>query len=312
MNKIANTKNMSREDWLNLRKESIGGSDAGAVLGMNAYRSALEVYADKKGMIPDKETNEAMRLGNDLEGYVAKRFEEMTDKKVRNDNFMYSHDEYPFITANNDRVVVGENAGLECKTMSPFTKYDVASGEIPDQYYAQCQHYMAVMGFDYMYLAILIFQKGVFQHKILRNDEFIEQMLAAEIDFWNNHVVLGIPPEADGSDSAMDTLIAMYPEGSDDEEIYLSDNDAIVKYQEFGDAIKRLKAQQEELKAKICSELADCNTGRSNDYIVTWKKQSRTTIDSKALAAKHPEIYDELKSVSSTRVMRVKKIKKDK
>ncbi len=311
MRKIVNTLQISREEWLTLRKGSIGGSDAGAVMGMNPYRSALEVYADKKGMIPDKEQNEAMRLGSDLEDYVAKRFEEMTGKKVRRDNYMYAHDDYPFMTANVDRVIVGENAGLECKTMSPFSKYDVAAGEIPDQYYAQCQHYMAVMAYDRMYIAILVYQKGVWQHPVERNDEFIKQMIQQEKEFWENHVIPCIPPEPDGSESAIDTLVAMYPDGSDDTEVYLPDNDIIQKYQECGEAIKRLKSQQDDMKASICAVLADCNTGRSDQFVVTWKKQDRTTINSKKLLDNYPEIYNELKSTTSTRVMRVKKIKKE-
>ena len=123
--KLINTKDISHEEWLKIRKESVGGSDAAVLMDMNPYRSAISLYADKKGLLKDKETTEAMRLGNDLEDYVAKRWQEKTGKKVRVDNFMYQHDEYDFITANVDRDVVGENAGLECKTMSTFAGYDL-------------------------------------------------------------------------------------------------------------------------------------------------------------------------------------------
>ena len=200
--KLINTKEISHEQWLTLRKKSIGGSDAGALMDMNPYQSPVSLYADKKGLSKDKETNEAMRLGNDLEDYVAHRWMEKSGKKVRADNFMYQHDDYDFITANIDRDVVGENAGLECKTMSGFAKYDLEDGEVPAQYYAQCQHYMMVKGYDKMYLAILVFQRGIYCLEVERNEEFIKELLAAEIDFWTNYIEKDQMPPPDGSDAA--------------------------------------------------------------------------------------------------------------
>ena len=122
--KIADTKKMTREEWVNLRKSSIGGSDAASCVNMNSYCSLLTLYAEKKGLSKEKEASEAMRIGTDLEQYVAERFSEKTGKKVRNDNYMYADDDYDFITANIDRKVVGENAGLECKTMGSFAGYN--------------------------------------------------------------------------------------------------------------------------------------------------------------------------------------------
>ena len=77
--KLINTKEISHEQWLILRKKSIGGSDAGALMDMNPYQSPVSLYADKKGLSKDKETNEAMRLGNDLEDYVDAQVEYITD-----------------------------------------------------------------------------------------------------------------------------------------------------------------------------------------------------------------------------------------
>ena len=72
--KIVNTKKISHEEWLELRKKSIGGSDSAVCVGMNQYSSLITLYAEKKDLSKDKETSEAMRLGTDLEAYVAERF----------------------------------------------------------------------------------------------------------------------------------------------------------------------------------------------------------------------------------------------
>ena len=122
MKKLANTLNLSHEEWLEWRKKGIGGSDAGAVAGLNPWKSPVSVYMDKIGESKPTQDNERMRIGRDLEDYVARRFEEATGKKVRRNNFMMVHDDYNFMVANIDREIVGENALLECKTTGSYGK----------------------------------------------------------------------------------------------------------------------------------------------------------------------------------------------
>lgn len=110
---IAKTKDMPKEEWLKLRKQGIGGSDAGAVCGVNPYSSPMKVFRDKTSDETEEINNEAVRQGNDLEDYVAQRFMEAAGKKVRRSNAMYRSEKYPFMIADVDRLVVGEDAGLE-------------------------------------------------------------------------------------------------------------------------------------------------------------------------------------------------------
>ena len=112
------TAGMEREAWLHRRKSSIGGSDASSIIGLNAYSSPYSVWAAKTSRLPGKEDNEAMRLGRDLEDYVASRFREETGKRVRREKAMLYNPAYPFAHADIDRWIIGENAGLECKTTS--------------------------------------------------------------------------------------------------------------------------------------------------------------------------------------------------
>ena len=81
-------KGLSREEWLRLRKNGIGGSDAGAICGLNPYASAMKVFQDKTTEEVEDVDNESMRQGRDLEAYVAQRFMEETGLKVRRSNMM--------------------------------------------------------------------------------------------------------------------------------------------------------------------------------------------------------------------------------
>lgn len=155
------TANMSQDDWLEQRRKTIGGSDAASLCGLNSYSSPYSVWADKMGLLPKKEPNEAMRLGTDLEQYVAERFTESTGKKVRRDRHIIINSDYPFAHANVDRVIIGEDAGLECKTTSVMNLKRFKNGEYPDNYYVQCMHYMMVTGKKKWYLAVLILGKDL-------------------------------------------------------------------------------------------------------------------------------------------------------
>lgn len=311
--KLVNTKEISHEQWLELRKKSIGGSDAGPLMGQSNWKGPIGVYADKMGLVQDVQTNEAMRLGTDLEGYVASRFTEMTGKKVRNDNFMYQHDDYDFITANIDRTVVGENAGLECKTMNSYATYDFDAGEVPATYYCQCQHYMMVMGYDRMYLCILVFQKGVFVVPIDRNDTFIKDLLKVEVDFWQNHIEKKSMPAPTGEEDR-ESLKELYPKERDGlDEIYLGSLDKIAdEIQKHEESMKFHKEKVEQLKARIQASMGEYGRGYGEHYKVSWLAQERATVDGKKLKENFPQIYAKFAKTSTSRPLRISKIKQKK
>ena len=189
LNKLVSTLNMEHEEWLENRRKGIGGSDAGSICGLNPYSSAISVFQDKTQPLTEKPDNESMRQGRDLEEYVARRFMEETGKKVRRANAIFYKEEQPFMLANVDRLIVGENAGLECKTASAYSADKWKDGHIPDSYEIQCHHYMAVTGADAWYIACVILGKEFIWHKIERDEEIIQMLISVESDFWNNNVL---------------------------------------------------------------------------------------------------------------------------
>ena len=158
---ITKIKTKTHEEWLEERKKSLGGSDVGAVLGMNEYSSPYTVWAEKTGKLPPFEGNEWTRLGNDLEEYVADRFSEKSGLEVRRDSATWRNDKYPHLHANIDRRVVGMKAGVECKLTSEMNAKKYKNGEFPDRFYAQCVTYLAVTELERWYLAVLIYGKGI-------------------------------------------------------------------------------------------------------------------------------------------------------
>ena len=307
---LAKTLDMSREEWLELRKKGIGGSDAAAIVGLDRYRSPFDVYAEKIGLKPEQPDNEAMRQGRDLEQYVAERFMEATGKKVRRRNAVLQHPEHHWMLANIDRWVVGENAGLECKTTSVLNRAKFSQGEFPPNYYVQCMHYMAVTGAERWYLAVLVLNKAFHVFTIERDEAEINALIEAEKDFWENHVLKQIPPAPDGSEATSEVIKHLFPEAREREEVALyGHEEKIQQYLELDARVKELTQERDAIKQELQLALADAEIGRAQGYIVEWKNQVRQSLDTKKLKSEHAEIYEKyLKPAQTVRRFMIKEV----
>ena len=294
--------------WLDARREGIGGSDASVIVGLNRWKSPFQLWLEKTGKAEpeDLSDNEYVYWGKVLEEAVAQRFCELTGKKVQRRGLLQM-DEYPFILASVDRMVVGENAGLECKTCNGFAAKEWEDDEVPAAYYVQCQHYMMVTGCDRWYIAVLIGGNRFVWKEIPRNDNEIDLLLEAEVDFWNK-VTTGTMPEVDGSESCKDALAAEF-RGGVTEPLTLPEAATVIveRIQELDTVKKNTEEDIEHYKNQLRRIMGDYELGYAGDYKVSWKSQAgRTNIDSKALKAKEPEIYAKYaKQGKPTRVLRI-------
>ena len=289
MKKMIDTRSLSRAAWVEARRSGIGGSDASTIMGVNPYRSLYTLWADKLGMLPEQEDNEAMKMGRDLEEYVARRFCTETGLKVKREYHILQHDAHLWMLANIDRRIVGESAGLECKTSKDLHLKRFRNGEFPVEYYAQCQHYLAVTGLERWYLAVLIYGTDFKVFTIERDEEDIAALIEAERAFWENHVITRIPPPADGSRSTQSALSALYPQ-SDDQSIMTDTTGLVEAYAQRKREAVQLNAEVTELENKIKASMGEAERIVGGKYIALWKSATRSTLDEKALRAGHPEI----------------------
>lgn len=283
------TLNMPHEEWLKHRQKSIGGSDAASIIGLNPWSSPYTVWADKLGKIPPKEDNEAMRQGRDLEFYVAQRFCEATGKKVRRENNILINPDIPFAHANVDRMVVGEDAGLECKTTSALNMKNFKNGAFPDTYYVQCVHYMMVTGCKKWYLAVLVLNKEFMVFEIERDEEEIEALAKAEEEFWKL-VEAKTSPATDGTASTTNTISILYPESNDDSVNLFAYESELQQYMALSAQIKELERLKDEVSNKVKAFLGEAGKGETDHYRVSWTATSRSTFDSKRFASDHRDI----------------------
>lgn len=304
------TLGLSREQWLELRRQGIGGSDAAAILGVSRFKSPFGVYCDKIGLSPKEEDdNPVLKIGTYLEEYVAKLFTEASGLKVHKVNKILIHPTYDWMRANVDRAVVGEKAILECKTTTHRNNVDWDAGEIAPEYFCQVQQYLAVTGYDHGYLGVLFREDGAFKwFQISRDEQYIDALSQAEAAFWHR-VVNRLPPDPDGLDNDTQTLKRLYPVGDGSEMDLTTISDVMYNRMELDRNIKTLEKERDRLDNIVRATLGDAVMGSAGSVSVTYKPQTRTGVDTEKLKTDFPTVYAQVQKQSVSRTMRYKEVK---
>ena len=277
----------NHEEWKALRHNYIGGSDAAAVLGMNAWVSPMALWMEKTGRLSGFDGNLATEVGTYLEEFVAQKFATETGKKVRKCNLSWFNDQYPWAIANIDREIVGEDAGLEIKTTSELNMRKFKGGEFPENYYCQCVHYLAVTGKSNWYLAVLIGNREFKWFTIERDEDEINALMEAESAFWK-YVKTNTPPPADCHPKTGDALLDLYPDSIDDAIGIGAFERDLDNYFRLKEQLKSIEMTIDGVENRIKAHLGECARGEGEKYKVSWKTQYRQTFDSKKFIADHP------------------------
>lgn len=288
--------------WVELRNTGLGGSDAGVVMGVNPYKSRLTLWMEKTGQkeADDLSEVEAVQWGIRNEPNIADWFSDVTGKKLRKCGTLRS-EQHPWLLANVDRMVVGENAGLEIKTAGVKQSGRWRGEEVPDEYYCQCQHYMLVTGCDKWYIAVLIGGNKAIWKEIPRNESFIGELFNKEAGFWTL-VENKIMPSVDGLEDTKNSLNILFPKAVPDKFIELESTEKLEQlfhdYEEYKNSIKTLGLLMTEIENKIKVLVGDNELALIGDHKVRWSNYpGRVTVDAKRLAKDHPDIYAKYKKV---------------
>ena len=296
-----NIDTMPRNKWLTLRSRGIGGSDCAAACGLSRWKSPLQLFVEKTSKVKMEEDNERMEWGRRLEPLIRSTFAEKSGLSVVECPIMFAFKEYPYMIANVDGIVTENNknkALLEIKTVGEFAASDWDEG-LPMEYYLQIQHYLAVTDLKKAYCAVLIGGNKFNYQVVERDDDTINTIIALEYDFWNNHVLRGIPPAVSEKDS--DILNTLYPKSNSATAILPAEADEIIKeYLEIKKLEDELKQHKSLVENKLKSILGENESGQSAaGFSVHWKTVNSNKLDTTKLKAEHPEIIDAY-SIQST------------
>lgn len=316
----------NEEDWLELRTKGIGGSDIGAILGINKYTTPLDIYRQKvEGYRPDMSDNVYIKKGKDLEdliltNYVAPYFMRQFNMNVCKPDFMMINEDFPWIRANVDGIAYNRHFMnkpmiIEIKWVSEYAEENWRGSEycgVPPSYYAQVQLYMAVTGCEEAYVCAL-FDKSwnVEYFKVPRDDTFIANLIKVSNKFYHVHMCTKIPPLAEYSrdkEASVDIIKDNVAPTIASEAMTVLAN----QYLDVNDKLKQLEA----VKSKISNKLFE---GYQQGFYPDNPsiKFNMSTVTSKRFNANkfkvdHEDMYEEYCEESSYSKMNVKDTSKKK
>jgi len=176
----------NREEWLRIRRRGIGGSDAGTAVGMNRYKTNVQLWREKTGLeVPaDVSDKPAVAFGKQAEKHLRELYKlEHPENTVKYSEFgMYFSDKLPFMFATLDGEITapdGSRGVLEIKTTNirNSLQWDEWNDRIPDSYYIQVLHQLACTGFDFAVVMAYI--------RYIKDDEKRSQIRYYRIDRRN-------------------------------------------------------------------------------------------------------------------------------
>lgn len=272
----------TKEAWLKGRRFGIGASEASAVLGLNPWKSPLQLYAEKLEVAElDAAESEAMEWGLLLEPVIADKYAAATGRKLADPEpwTLYRSRQHEFMTATFDRLIVGDPRGLgvlQIKTTGAF-KAEEWEDEPPVYYQVQTQQEMAIAGATWGSLAVLIGGQRFRWFDLARNDRFVGLLVEREAAFWQRLVTMD-PPTPDGSESAREILRRLYPKETPGLTVNLPGEviewDAeLLAVKDMG---KQYEAKKTELENKIKAAIGEAESGvLPNGVTYTWKASER-------------------------------------
>ena len=304
MKVFAKTAKMDRTQWLLERRKGVCGTDASTILGINPYHSILCLWKEKTGQLPIEENgNQYTYFGNVLEPVVKQEFMKRTGLKVRAKNAILQSADYPFMLADLDGIVKEENGELsvfEAKTASAY-KEDVWKKQVPEEYFAQVQHYLCVTGFKKAYVCALVGGNSFYSHKIYRDEDYIKNLVEKEKEFWDC-VQKNISPTLDGSQATVDYINQIYPiSNQQDMELPFGAETLISSYLDIEEMIKTMTTQKNTLANQLKDMMKENEKGYAGDYVVKWTTITKHFLDTQKVKEVLGKDYDKYLLPSSYR-----------
>lgn len=260
--------------WLDKRAHSIGGTDAAAILGLNKYRSPMQVWLEKKGLIDPIQENDAMRWGKKLERPILEAYSDLVGHPVDFADpyeFLQSA-QLPVLGCSLDaRWQDGDQRPVDAKNTRQRTADwgEPGSDIFPAHYQIQLCVQMSVTDAPAADLAVLFHGSDLQRYTIRRDKELETAMLERLHVWWQRHIVDGVQPDPDGSDSCSKYIRKRFARST--EKVVDATPEVLDWVRRRQEAVELIKVHEEmkvEMENLICAYLGDAE---AIPGVLSWK-----------------------------------------
>jgi putative phage-type endonuclease len=286
-----------------MKRNFLGASDAPTVMGLNPWKTRLQLWAEKTGKVeaPDLSDNQAVQWGKRLERICSARFAEKHGVKLMAYKKRFVHPQYDFISCELDNIIVGTEELVEIKTVNARAWKEWADPDvIPGYVIVQVMLQLGLSGRKVGWVFCLCGGSQEVEKRIEFDQELYDNLVAKMVEFWKM-VQDETPPEPTAEDSK--TLVDIYPRSGEDYQLVESLNTAIARRQELSGQIESMKEELKLVENQIKAVIGEALGIKTSQYVVSWKTQESTRLDTDAVKA--AGMYEKFSKTSSTRVLRI-------
>lgn len=270
------------ESQRQLRRRGIGSSDIAAICGLIPWRSAHDVWLDKRGLAEEQEETLAMLCGKLSEELIAKLYVHQTSASIETQEEAERrgtlvHPKHDWIVATPDRLVhqpADEILEIKWVGWRMAGAWDDTDEEgMPHSVRAQAEWQLEVTDRSVARVPVLLDGSRFRIFTVKRRADIFAGLRAKAERFWFDHVVTGEPPPIDQSAGSKRMLEAVYGEAS--EELRPATDEAEEIYERLRAAQRTAKSAEAE--EELCKNLLRDLIGGAGGVISdTWKATWKT------------------------------------
>lgn len=289
----------NHNEWLGCRRDGIGSSDVGTILGVNPFDTPYQLWRRKKGLDAPKSETFAMKAGHYLEDAVSLFYQDETGNEIiksSKGDWLAVDDTRNYLRVSPDRTFWlpnmphnDRNKGiLECKT----TQREINADDVPQHWFCQLQYQLGVMGYEKGALAWLTAGRN-FGYRDFAFDPDFYGWLIEEVDkFWTDNIIGNKEPEP----TSVGDVLVKFPRSImgkslvGNEELFSTCN----RLREVKEQLKGLDTEKRELEDKIKIAMGDCEVlvSEQGEKLATWKtSKDSLKFDEKRFAGEQPDLY---------------------
>lgn len=276
------------------RKHHIGSSDMAAILGLDPFRTAYDVWLQKKGRLIDDSPEEPdgrdpRYAGNRLEGGVLDFAEDRLGPLIRN---CPRKVEGTPLMVNTDALVAATSDPVEVKTVGLFGRLrddewwgeDGTQNQVPDRVIVQAHAHMLAWDRDVCHVPALIGGRGFVLLSVTLDHRIIDVICRRAADFWQKNVLADVPPSDSHASLEIVKLVRREPK-----KVVAVDPELVRAWLEAKAASKAADEDKEKAEAAMITALGDAEAGLCGELgAITYYEQQRKEYVSKATAFRVP------------------------
>ena len=288
------------------RRKHLGSSDMAAILGIDPWKNAYDVWLEKTGQIDDIKETESMQAGTLFEPSVLHWAEGKLGKLKRNQ--YRSAIGFP-VGSNIDALVEETDEPVEAKTSGLFGPLaedwgDEGTDQIPDYVIIQSHVHMLCVNKDICYVPTFLGGRGFTMFEVENDDEIMDIIRDKSLDFWESYVETKTAPP-----DVIPSLEIAKRMKREPQKIVDIDAQIVQNWLNAKDSLKISEEIEKSAKAELLAKLGDAEAGQCDLGLLTYFLQKQRRIDSTRLKEEKPEIATEYTKISQFRVLRLKKPK---